>query len=420
MAGKVLELRNKLQDAWSAEKGAHCMSAETVRELTSHFGSPSPIIEPAIKARILLSMLSCKKHQLSQSKDAFAVLLKKASNDEDPWVQMIAAVLSTYPQENKIQIHPTAEASANLIATVVEQVGAAVQLEAVVPSLEACFLDPSIAPAVSTDHQHFKLRATQDPVDEYDMPMEQSGPPPPGDCAAPSPREPRVAPTLGHRTASSLGQPLLNRTSSMQSMQGRRGSAMPKSSKRTMVAIEFEEAVKESDNATKRRRADGQAGRQDRQEAKPAAESAKPAAMRLEDPLAAIVPEPDSLHAPQGADDAWAGAGALRAAAPPPVQQSQLTAPQHESIRQAFGGATNQLTADMRAHITSFLSGDLSAAPLNGNTEEVVLNEEDKFVMEQDGEQVLSHRERIIFEMNYETGKWRKLRRKLGVKRQAA
>ena len=104
------------------------------------------------------------------------------------------------------------------------------------------------------------------------------------------------------------------------------------------------------------------------------------------------------------------------------------------------GGATNQLTADMRAHITSFLSGDLSAAPLNGNTEEVVLNEEDKFVMEQvvalrdvlassltiecrslqDGEQVLSHRERIIFEMNYETGKWRKLRRKLGVKRQAA
>ena len=36
---------------------------------------------------------------------------------------MIAAVLSTYPQENKIQIHPTAEASANLIATVVEQGG---------------------------------------------------------------------------------------------------------------------------------------------------------------------------------------------------------------------------------------------------------------------------------------------------------
>ena len=73
---------------------------------------------------------------------------------------------------------------------------------------------------------------------------------------------------------------------------------MPKSSKRTMVAIEFEEAVKESDNATKRRRADGQAGayarawivtsnhmapigRQDRQEAKPAAESAKPAAVSV-------------------------------------------------------------------------------------------------------------------------------------------
>lgn len=363
----------KLSDPWSAEKGAHNLTVDTIRDVKEHFN----YLEPAVKARVLLSLLSVKRHQATQIKEGMAQLLERAVLDDDPWVQMIAGALASYPEDASLQLHPAHAASESLLEAVASKVAEAADAnpsKADVPALEALYLDPSVAPSLKTAHEHFVLRAAAPVEDPYDQQeaadtAQQPSPKP----SAEGSHTPRAAPK--HQAPRPLGMPKM----------GMGRPAVPVGSKRTMMAIDFEEAIKEGEHAKRRRGEDKAAAK--------ATNEAKPTSSGLE-------------AVQQQVPESWAAPGAGPA----------LTPQIEESIRQAFSGATNQLTPQLRAQISAFLAGDHSRAPLDGITEEVVLNEEDKYVMEEGGTQVLSHRERIIFEMNYETGKWRKLRRKLGRK----
>jgi len=71
--------------------------------------------------------------------------------------------------------------------------------------------------------------------------------------------------------------------------------------------------------------------------------------------------------------------------------------------------ATNRLTPENRRIILQFLSGDrVNPFPEEGAVKTILLNEDVK----QNKETNLQYLESIIFEINYGTGTWRKLRRK--------
>jgi len=71
------------------------------------------------------------------------------------------------------------------------------------------------------------------------------------------------------------------------------------------------------------------------------------------------------------------------------------------------------LTEDSK-QVIARLGGDRNAARVEGgsDTREIVLNETTKYTADNRP----AHIEQIIFEMNAVTGKWRKLRRKLGIR----
>eukprot|EP00658_Telonema_sp_P-2_P039129 TRINITY_DN27999_c0_g1_i2.p1 TRINITY_DN27999_c0_g1~~TRINITY_DN27999_c0_g1_i2.p1 ORF type:complete len:391 (+),score=98.06 TRINITY_DN27999_c0_g1_i2:124-1296(+) len=357
------------------EKGAHSLTVDNIKDVTQHFNK---FME--LKARVLLSLMSVKRHQATQIKEGSMELLSKARDDDDPWVQLISSLLATYPKDSVIQLHPDHDPTEKLLKSVASTVAAAA-VDNLVPSVESVYLDPQIAPPLDGTHTHFVLKPAPELVDPFET------------------TEPEVQSLTAQYSKDSSNLPVtpraIPRAPSSQAGAAPRRSSAPifkpapmAGSKRTMVAIDFEEAMKEAESGNKRRR-----GNED-----------KPA-VREEQKLA---PAPQ-YHEPASAE-------AVSHAWVQEVQQPVLTPQMEHSIRQAFSGATNQLTDELRVHMTAFLSGDLSAAPIHTKTEEVVLNEEDKYVMEADGTQSLSHKERIIFEMNYETGTWRKLRRKLGRK----
>ncbi|PRP85468.1 hypothetical protein PROFUN_06837 [Planoprotostelium fungivorum] len=86
---------------------------------------------------------------------------------------------------------------------------------------------------------------------------------------------------------------------------------------------------------------------------------------------------------------------------PPPKQPSTLN--------DLFEDSTNMLTAENRHLIQSFLSGNRqNPDPLSGPIRQIVIHFERKQEPES-GQMVAEH---IVFEMNYEAGTWKKLRRK--------
>merc|ERR1712094_77474 len=80
-------------------------------------------------------------------------------------------------------------------------------------------------------------------------------------------------------------------------------------------------------------------------------------------------------------------------------------------IHVALAGPTNALTPENQQIIAKFLQGDKSVAQAAGGamTREIVLNVTQKYNEDKSHAYV----EQIIFEMNAESGKWRKLRRKV-------
>eukprot|EP01117_Protostelium_nocturnum_P007347 TRINITY_DN2629_c0_g1_i3.p1 TRINITY_DN2629_c0_g1~~TRINITY_DN2629_c0_g1_i3.p1 ORF type:complete len:788 (+),score=365.51 TRINITY_DN2629_c0_g1_i3:108-2471(+) len=83
--------------------------------------------------------------------------------------------------------------------------------------------------------------------------------------------------------------------------------------------------------------------------------------------------------------------------------------PQPTTMDELFGGSTNQLTPENRKLIQDFLNGNRdNPSPSTGPLRQILIN----FDKRTDEEPGYITEQSIIFEINYENGTWRKLRRK--------
>ena len=401
--------------------------------IRQHFGGHKHFAA-AVKARILMSFLSVKKMQLEQMKESMCALLEDGAQDGDAWVKVIAELMRTLPEQGKLHLDGAAD---GVLRTLGEKFARHADNHArddeVHTLPNAMYLGRHFNSQFSdTTHQHFSVREEEEVTAAVEQPHQtkkigreydvEAGSPAPAvknvqQASSPAPPTAVVtasnisrAPPPNLRREGSLGMSLtvaerkrLERENNNEAFGSGRDATGGKRS-RGMAAVDFDEAMTESKKP--RRGEEAERKRQEKENKRLEREEKK----RLKEKEAEEKRRAQQLHELQKTLRSQQKAGEAAAATQQPV--AGTAPPLSGVLGSAVAGSTNALTPQSRLIIEKFLSGDRGAAravSVGSDVHEVVLNEDVKH----GPDNMPTHKEHIIFEMNSSTGKWRKLRRKL-------
>jgi len=146
-----------LEDPWTSDKLAATMSTEIMAGIRQHF----KILAPAVKARILMSFLSVRKNQLGPMKDDMLALVEEGLRDEDSWVQVIANMMSSLPENGILKI--SGDAQTGVVKALAEKFAKQAETSSnneINFLSNAKYLGEHLLPnsCKVTDHVHFSLR----------------------------------------------------------------------------------------------------------------------------------------------------------------------------------------------------------------------------------------------------------------------